>query len=125
MVDGQERTDLADCLHRLVSGEMTNNEFDDSYYRRWHSSKDGAVAEIATFGWGLYSSDLLLSYKLKGRYAVSQEIRETAQHAILFLQTDLDYSWPRNVKGVVPYGCLWGPGFYLPHWRYPLVRRSC
>jgi hypothetical protein len=22
-------------------------------------------------------------------------------------------TWPRDVKGVVPYRCLWGPGFYV------------
>jgi hypothetical protein len=109
MVDRHERNDLADCLHRLVSGEITNDEFDSRYHRCWHSSEDGAVAEIATFGWGLYSD--LHPYELKGPYAVSREIRETARHAILFLQTDLEYRWPRNVKGVVRYWGLGGPGF--------------
>ena len=113
MVDRESRSDLANCLHRLISGEMTNDEFDAAYYERWHGSTDVAVAEIAGFGYGLYSSDLLWPYRLRGRNAVSDRECETAQHALLFLKTELEYEWPINVKGVVPYWCLWGPGCYL------------
>jgi hypothetical protein len=90
---------------------MTNDEFDDAY-GRWEDSHDAGVAEIANFGWGLYSSDLL-PYRLKGRHAVSEEVRQTANRARLFLQTHLEYEWPRNVNGVVSYWGLWGPGCYL------------
>jgi hypothetical protein len=102
MVDKEARSDLATCLHRLVSGEMINDQFDHAYYGRWEDSVDTAVAEIAGFGYGLYSSDLPLPYKLKGRYAISDDEQEMAQHALLFLKTELEYEWPTNVKGVVP-----------------------
>jgi hypothetical protein len=111
MVDRPARIELAACLLRLVSGEMTNDAFDDRYYDRWLRSDDAAVAEIATFGWGLYSDTH--PYKLKGWYAVPDEVRRTADRALLFLEGDLDYEWPRNVKGVIPYFALWGPGCYL------------
>jgi hypothetical protein len=104
---------LSSYLHRLISGETTNDEFDDAYYQRWHDSKDSAVAEISGFGYGLYSSDLILPYRLKGRYAVPDNSREIAQRALLFLETDLEYERPVNCKGVLPYWCLWGPGCYL------------
>jgi hypothetical protein len=94
-----------------VDGECTNDEFDD-HCLRWFNSEDAAVAEIATFGWGLYS-DSLLPYRPKGHYTVSEEDRQTAERAILFLRTGFEYEWPRNIKGVLPYWCLWGPGWYL------------
>jgi hypothetical protein len=110
MVDRQARSELAICLLRLVTGEMTNGEFDDRY-EAWEDSNDAAVAEISTFGWQLYSDTN--QYRLKGWHAVSDELRQMADRALLFLQTDLDYEWPRNVKGVVPFVSLWGPGCYL------------
>jgi hypothetical protein len=111
MIDRPARSDLATQLLRLVTGDMTNDEFDDNYGERRIDSEDAAVAEIATFGWGLYSD--LTRYRLKGRHALPDELRRTADRAVLFLQTDLDYEWPRNVKGVVPFFSLWGPGCYL------------
>jgi hypothetical protein len=113
MIDQKARSDLATCLDRLIAGEMTNDEFDDCYYERWHDSGDAAVAEIATFGWSLYSSDLGWSYRLRGRHAVCDEERQAAQRAILFLHTNLEYEWPRNVTGAEPYWGLWSPGAYL------------
>jgi len=113
MVIRDDRDELAMALRQLVVGEMTNDQFDDGYYEEWHDSEDTAVRELARFGWGLYSSDLLIPYKLKGRHAVSNEVRDMAGRAIAFLQTDLEYEWPPDVEGVIPFWCLWGPGFYL------------
>jgi hypothetical protein len=111
MIDRDARNDLAESLRRLVDGDMTNDEFDDGYHGRWCESKDAAVVEISGFGYSLYSSDLLWPYRLKGRHAVPAQTREIAQHAIRFLQTDLEYEWPTNVRGIVPFWCLWGPAF--------------
>ena len=111
MVDKEARKDLATRLHQLVSGVITNDEFDERY-ESWENSTDAAVAEIATFGFCLYSSGIQ-PYRLKGRHAVADEVRETADRAILFLNTKLEYEWPTNVRGVATYWCLWGPGCYL------------
>ncbi|WP_422930860.1 hypothetical protein [Singulisphaera sp. PoT] len=113
MIERCGREELARCLRMLVSGAMTNDDFDDRHYEHWLDSGDAAVSEVSQFGWSLYSSDLLWPYKLEGRYAVSEEILETANRALLFLATDLDYEWPRNVKGAVPYWVPWGQGCYL------------
>ncbi|MCH5376815.1 MAG: hypothetical protein JJ992_22845 [Planctomycetes bacterium] len=113
MVIRECRVDFAAALRQLVAGEMTNDQFDDAYDEKWYDSEDTAVREIAKFGWGLYSSDLLIPYQLKGRHAVSNEVRDTADGAIAFLQSDLEYEWPSDVDGVIPFWCLWGPGFYL------------
>jgi hypothetical protein len=105
------RDELALTLRRLVTGRMTNDEFDDGYSEKWYKCDDAAVSEVADFGWSLYSD--FPTYKLKGRHAVPPVDRETASRAILFLQTDLDYQWPKNIKGVVPFFSLWGPGCFL------------
>jgi hypothetical protein len=86
---------------------MTNDEFDDHYYERFLASEDAAVSEIATFGWGLYSSDVLLPYRLSGRHAVPVEVRARVERACVFLGSDRDYGWPTGVRGVEPF---WMPG---------------
>lgn len=112
-VDRKARDDLAVALRRLVTGRMTNDQFDDHYYYDdWVDSSDKAVSEIATFGWGLYSSDLLWPYKLKGCHAVSSEIRRTAARAILFLASKHEYEWP-PYRETVTFWCLFGAGCYL------------
>jgi hypothetical protein len=113
VVDRNARQDLAACLERLVAGEFSNEEFDARYRAAWSASGDPGVVEIATFGWGLYSSDLPLPYKLRGRHRPDDEVRRAAERAVLFLHSGREYPWPRASTGVMPYWCLWGPGCYL------------
>jgi hypothetical protein len=95
-VDARARSELAFNLRRLVTGQMTNDEFDDFYYSACCHSKDRAVVEIGEFGYCLYSSDLLLPYRLKGRHRVAKEVRRIAARCILFLATDRPYEWPKH-----------------------------
>ncbi|MCE9526326.1 MAG: hypothetical protein K8R36_09765 [Planctomycetales bacterium] len=92
MIDKEARAELRIALRRLVTGRMTNDDFDDIYGKYW-SSQDGAVASIVEFGWSLYSD--ASTYRLKGRYAVSPEVRRFASRSILFLYTDQEYEWPK------------------------------
>lgn len=94
MVDVSARRELSQNLRRLVTGRMTNDEFDELVYDPSCDSADGAVRNIAEFGYCLYSSDLLCPYKLKGRHAVSAEVRRTAARCVLFLRSALEYEWP-------------------------------
>jgi hypothetical protein len=82
VIDRAARDQLAVGLSSLVNGEMTNDEFDDEYYGHWEKSDDAAVAEIARFGWSLYSSDVT-TYRLRGWHAVRDEVRQGAQRALL------------------------------------------
>jgi hypothetical protein len=91
MVDKEARAELRIALRRLVTGRMSNDDFDEIYGKHW-SSQDGAVASIAEFGWSLYSDSS--TYRLKGHYAVSPEVRRFASRSILFLYTDQEYEWP-------------------------------
>lgn len=104
-MDQSERYELATNLRKLVTGRMTNDAFDDLYYEKYCVSEDPAVREIARFGWSLYSSDLIWSYKLIGRYALPGSLKKRAAHAVLFLNTSQEYQYPiapdRPIYGLV------------------------
>lgn len=91
MVDKEARAELRIAVRRLITGRMTNDDFDEVYGKHWNS-EDGAVASIAAFGWGLYSDTW--TYRLKGAHAVCPEVRSLASRSILFLYTDQEYEWP-------------------------------
>jgi len=103
---------LSQDLRRLVTGRMTNDDFDDAYYDSYMDSDDLAIREISRFGWSLYSSDVLFSYKLRGRHRVSDSARKTAAHAVLFLQTENAYGYPETSDsfGDSMVGCAWFNG---------------
>jgi hypothetical protein len=94
MIDATLRRELSQNLRRLVTGRMTNDEFDDAYHDKYAESADPGVRHIAEFGFSLYSSDVLLPYRLKGRHAVSCDTRRIAARCVLFLRTGLAYEWP-------------------------------
>ena len=95
MVNVELRHRLSQDLRRLVTGRMTNDDFDDAYYDSYAVSDDLAIREISRFGWSLYSSDVIFPYKLRGRHRVCESTRKTAAHAVLFLQTENEYGYPK------------------------------
>lgn len=94
MVDVATRQSLSQNLRRLVTGRITNDQFDDVFYDQYNHSSDRAVAEVSSFCYSLYSSDLLLPYRLRGPYSVSTETRSAAASCVLFLRSGLEYEWP-------------------------------
>jgi hypothetical protein len=99
-VDRKARHELAESLGLLVSGQMTNDQFDDRYYAEWLNSEDETVREIAEFGYSLYSSDVG-TYRLRGWNAASQDAKQAAERAMLFLRSDREYNWPRSPANTV------------------------
>ncbi len=94
MVDSDLRASLSQDVRRLVTGRMTNDDFDDAYYEHYDSSDDRAVREIAGFCYSLYSSDLLFPMRLRGRHALDADTKCTCTRAVLFLRSGLEYEWP-------------------------------
>lgn len=94
MVDSDLRASLSQDVRRLVTGRMTNDEFDDAYYEQYDSSDDRAVREISGFCYSLYSSDLLLPMRLRGRHALDPDTKCSCTRAVLFLRSGLEYEWP-------------------------------
>lgn len=94
MIEPSLRKQLSQDLRRLITGRMTNDEFDEVYYDNYETSADSAVSQIAGFGYCQYSSGLLFPIRLRGRHAVDKETRCTAARAVLFLRSGLKYEWP-------------------------------
>ncbi|WP_428740105.1 hypothetical protein, partial [Sulfurimonas sp.] len=89
MVDLSTRTEFAEQIRHLVSGQISNDEFED----RLPESKDKAIREIFWNGvWGLY--DDLKEHKLRGPFRIDKKYRGDIARWILFLKSDLEYEWP-------------------------------
>jgi len=98
MIDRELRKQLSQDLRRLVTGRITNDEFDDAYFERYVTSTDATVLCVAEFGYGLYGD--LFPYRLKDRYALDRATRRTAARCVLFLRMDLEYEWPNQPNSV-------------------------
>ncbi len=94
VIDRAARDKLAEGLHNLVTGQITNDDFEDA---RPEETGDPAVAAIWEFGSGLYSDTH--AYRLTGWNSPSAEALGWANRAILFLRTDLPYEWPPSFRG--------------------------
>src|SRR5215470_1687853 len=92
MVIPEARARLHKALRALLVGRITTCQFDKFYYEL-KSSHDQAVAELAEFGYGLYH-DGVGPYRLTEHYRIKAETHKIAERCLLFLRTDLEYSWP-------------------------------
>ena len=91
MVDVHARRRLAEAARALVSGRITNDEFE----ARIPDSPDSAIREVFHGGfWYLYGD--LHKHRLVGRHRVNDQAREFAARCIMFLKTDVEYSWSRK-----------------------------
>jgi hypothetical protein len=90
VIDREARNRLAEAISSLVSGQITNGEFED-HLRGW--SHDSAINEVFRGGpWMLY--DDLHTYRLQGANKLTPELKTEAARWVLFLKTDLAYEWP-------------------------------
>lgn len=112
MINSELRAELAQDIRRLATGRMTNDEFDDRYYEVYEPSDDRAIHAIARFCYGLYSSDLLLPIRLRGRYALDRETKKAVARCVLFLRTGNEYGWPA-FPDALSSRCLAGLAFSL------------
>jgi hypothetical protein len=88
----------------LIDGQLTTDEFTNLYWKTMRQSSDLGVAEIALYGWGLYSDDLIRAH-LTGENAITPTDRRIVERCLQFLRTDLEFSWPKTIH----------------HWLRPLV----
>ena len=90
IIDRNARDNFSELLRHLASGQITNDQFEDSLPL---NSKDPAVNAVFWNGaWMLY--DDLREYKLKGKYRLPKEAKHEIAKWILFLKSDLPYEWP-------------------------------
>ena len=92
MVNRKARDEFAELLRHLVTGQITNDEFEN---RAPLSSKDLAIDEIWWLAaWRLY--DDFDEHTLTEEYRASDDERREIAKCILFLKTDQEYQWPRH-----------------------------
>lgn len=91
-IDREGRRRAATLLRSLASGRITNDEFAD----RWPVSPDLAVEEVYWAAWKLYSD--LREYRLARLHRLTKAERREVARWVVFLRTDLPYSWPRLPK---------------------------
>jgi hypothetical protein len=87
-IDTTARKKLAESLRHLVSGVITNYEFEDGL----PSSHDEAVVAIYEQAWLLYSD--FPEHHLNEERRVPDEARPIIARWILFLHSELPYEWP-------------------------------
>lgn len=90
MVDRDARNKLAEALRHLVSGRITNDDFEEAVALRTDDTAFHAIKEEV---WQLYSD--LREHRLVGSDAVSKYDRRIVAQFILFLHSDLEYEWPQ------------------------------
>ena len=89
MIDRVARNKLAELIRSLSSGQISNDEFEDAI----PDTADDAIRQVFSHGvWCLYSD--MKEYKLKGKDALSDEVRSIVARWVLFLKSDIEYNWP-------------------------------
>jgi len=97
MIDRAGRDRLAECIHQLDAGVLTNREFED---KGEFESADHAIRAVFWGGpWLLY--DDFRNYRLRGKYRLDPRVRKEAARWVLFLKADLPYEWPVAHVGVL------------------------
>lgn len=91
MIDRQARDALAQQIRRFVEGFSDNMEFDDAALKI--KTRDRGVIEIYAGMWQTY--DDFMRHKLAGRFALTEEQTATVKRAIVFLNSDYEYTWPK------------------------------
>lgn len=94
MINAALRAELSQDIRRLATGRMTNDAFDERYYEIYESSDARSINEIATYCYGLYSSDLLFPIRPRGGYALDQKTKKTIARCVLFLRSGIEFEWP-------------------------------
>ena len=88
MIDRTSRNGLAAALRHYVSGVITNDDLDEVDVD-W---RDRGAAVIKDRSWCLY--DDTHQHRATGRHYLSKPARDEIGRWILFLHSDLEYTWP-------------------------------
>jgi hypothetical protein len=133
MVDRYARKKLAEELRHLTAGLTTNDAFQSSVCSI--KTQDIGYWAVVDQAWFLYSD--LSTHRLKGSHALSKDDRRMVGRFVLFLQSGLEYEWPRHpcrgftrlLAGILSFGKL--PKYFDRKWKstgdfevYPFIRRS-
>lgn len=116
MIDRKHRELLADAIHELIIGRISNDEFESRIIGKYGMNplrspdrwQDAAIGPVVERAWCLYSDDN--EYRLSGAYSLTREVQAEVLRWILFLRSDSEYRWPPirfiNPALVSSSGCL-------------------
>lgn len=90
MVNREKRLEASGLIRKLATGELTNDDFEDSFPRE---GDDPALAEIYQRLWFFWSDRF--THRLTGPHQLSEDNFRLCERCVLFLGTDLEYEWPR------------------------------
>lgn len=90
MVDREARDSLSEATRHFVARLTSNFTFDDAAFSV--STSDRSVTEIRDQLWTIY--DDLHEHRLEGKWAISEQQRRVIARAVMFLKSDVEYSWP-------------------------------
>jgi hypothetical protein len=97
MIDRLARDQLSRNLRLLVSGNLSNDQFED----RIPKTEDAAIAAFTNMAWLLYSD--MKEHRLVGRDSIGPSDRREVLRWILFLDSDFEYLWPKmQLPGTQP-----------------------
>ena len=97
MVDRSARDLLADSIEALMSGEISNFE----YEKKVPDSGDLAVSAIAESVWCLY--DDFKEHDLQSPEKLPEALKHRVVRWTVFLRTDFEYEWPMiSYPGIRP-----------------------
>ena len=124
-VDRKARRLYAQLIRRFLANEITNREYEDGVPDT-HEDDQG-IWQIYDELWAFY--DDIGTHKLEGKHALDQEGRELFERCILFLESDLEYEWPKrnplgcisNLLWVIPDTLTWGR---LGNWRENRLKKK-
>ena len=89
MIDRAARDQFSRNLRLLVSGKISNDRFEAAI----PETKDPAIAAIVDMAGLLYSD--MKAHHLVGRNSIGPSDRREVLRWILFLDSDLEYLWPK------------------------------
>jgi hypothetical protein len=97
MIDRAARDQFSRNLRRLVSGKISNDQFEEGI----PATKDAAIAACADMAGILYSD--MKEHRLVGRNSVGPSDRREVLRWILFLDSEFEYLWPKiRLPGLQP-----------------------
>lgn len=98
MIDRAARDQLSRNLRLLISGKISNDQFEDSTPE---TDEDAAIMAFAGMAWLVYSD--MKEHRLVGRHSIEPSARREVLRWILFLDSDFEYRWPRmSLPGLSP-----------------------
>jgi hypothetical protein len=89
MIDKHSRQSANDLLKRLVSAEITTDDFEEEFPL---NSPDKALRAIYQRLWFLW--DDRCEQRLTGNQALNDDQRALVARIIAFLDSDIEYQWP-------------------------------